>query len=135
MRRRIPLTCAAMALAGCMAEPPSPAPGAATFASLCSTCHGVGGRGDGPVAGDLPVPPADLTTLAARNGGAFPRDAVIAQVYGYPGRYHGAIMPEFGPLFDGVTVTVTTADGARVETPRPARWLKRPLSGPNPSRP
>lgn len=118
MRRRIPLICAAMALAGCMAEPPRPAPGAATFASLCSTCHGAGGRGDGPVAGDLPVPPADLTMLAARNGGAFPRDAVIAQVYGYPGRYHGAMMPAFGPLFDGATVTVTTVDGARVETPR-----------------
>ncbi|SDI69459.1 c-type cytochrome [Lutimaribacter saemankumensis] len=117
MPRHILAICAALALAGCMTEPQRP-PGAKTFASLCSTCHGAGGRGDGPIAGDLPVPPADLTGLAVRNGGAFPRDAVIAKVYGYPGRYHSAIMPEFGPLFDGATVTVTTADGAQVETPR-----------------
>lgn len=136
MRRAIPPICAALALAGCMAEPPGRAPGAESFAGLCSSCHGAGGRGDGPVAGDLPVPPADLTTLAARNGGVFPRDAVIAQVYGYPGRYHAGIMPEFGPLFGGATVTLTTADGAQVETPRAlvqlvdyVQSLQRPRTG------
>jgi mono/diheme cytochrome c family protein len=37
----------------------------------CATCHGMGGRGDGPMADDLKVPPADLTQIAARRGGAF----------------------------------------------------------------
>ena len=118
MNRVIPIICAALALGGCVADAPRATPGQDTFDSLCTTCHGRTGRGDGPIAGDLPVAPADLTMLAARNGGVFPRDRVIAQIYGYPGRYHSAIMPEFGPLFDGATVTVTTADGAQVETPR-----------------
>ncbi len=44
--------------------PPTPASlesGAAVYASNCSTCHGVEGLGDGPEAGFLAAPPADLT--------------------------------------------------------------------------
>jgi mono/diheme cytochrome c family protein len=118
MKRTIAMTAALLAGAACMSEAPRQHPGQDVYGSLCVGCHGAGGQGDGPVAADLPVPPADLTALAAANGGVFPRDAVTAQVYGYPGRYHNALMPEFGPLFGGATVTVTTADGARIETPR-----------------
>src|SRR5581483_12138238 len=35
--------------------------GQAVFATHCATCHGAGARGDGPMAGQLPVRPADLT--------------------------------------------------------------------------
>jgi mono/diheme cytochrome c family protein len=35
--------------------------GAALFAANCTACHGVDGRGDGPAARSLPLPPADLT--------------------------------------------------------------------------
>ncbi len=35
--------------------------GAALYPGHCAACHGVGGRGDGPAAKGLPVPPADLT--------------------------------------------------------------------------
>lgn len=35
--------------------------GAALFPSNCAACHGADGRGDGPLAAKLPVPPADLT--------------------------------------------------------------------------
>jgi copper transport protein len=35
--------------------------GQATFADNCTACHGVGGDGNGPMAKDLKVPPADLT--------------------------------------------------------------------------
>jgi copper transport protein len=35
--------------------------GQATFAENCTGCHGVGGEGNGPMAKDLSVPPADLT--------------------------------------------------------------------------
>ena len=39
----------------------SVASGAALFRTHCATCHGAGGRGDGPGGAGLPRPPADLT--------------------------------------------------------------------------
>ena len=39
----------------------SVASGAGLFRTHCATCHGVGGRGDGPGGAGLPRPPADLT--------------------------------------------------------------------------
>jgi len=35
--------------------------GAALFKTLCASCHGTDGRGDGPAAGALQPPPSDLT--------------------------------------------------------------------------
>ena len=35
--------------------------GATLFARNCAVCHGIGGRGDGPAAASLAIPPADLT--------------------------------------------------------------------------
>jgi mono/diheme cytochrome c family protein len=73
-----------------------------TFEQTCAACHGGGGRGDGPVAPALRSRPADLTTLAQRNDGAFPRDRVRDFVIG-TGRQlaaHGTTeMPVWGPLF------------------------------------
>jgi copper resistance protein D len=46
------------------AEPyaaPSVARGRTLYAENCALCHGAGGRGDGPAAGNLAVRPADLT--------------------------------------------------------------------------
>ncbi len=40
---------------------PSIARGAPLYAENCALCHGAGGRGDGPLAGKLPIRPADLT--------------------------------------------------------------------------
>jgi mono/diheme cytochrome c family protein len=73
-----------------------------TFEQTCAACHGRGGRGDGPVASALRSRPADLTTLAQRNDGAFPRERVRDFVTG-SGRQlaaHGTTeMPVWGPLF------------------------------------
>ena len=38
----------------------------------CLSCHGAGGRGDGPLAQFLTVKPTDLTSLARNNGGQYP---------------------------------------------------------------
>ncbi len=73
-----------------------------SFHAYCATCHGEGGRGDGAVTVELKSKPADLTTLAQRNGDVFPRDRVTATVSG-TGRTvaaHGTTeMPIWGPLF------------------------------------
>ena len=73
-----------------------------SFMFYCAPCHGVKGRGDGPVAPTLKTPPRDLTTLAKFNGGTFPRSAVIAFVdgTGRPVAAHGpSDMPVWGPIF------------------------------------
>jgi mono/diheme cytochrome c family protein len=49
---------------------------------FCASCHGADGAGDGIVADVLRLPPANLTMIAARNGGAFPRDRVYAAIDG-----------------------------------------------------
>ena len=40
----------------------STARGAAHFATHCTNCHGLQGKGDGPLAKNMPVPPVDLLT-------------------------------------------------------------------------
>ena len=52
------------------------------FRIHCATCHGESARGDGPSAKSLKPAPKDLTRLAAKNGGAFPSDAVFATIDG-----------------------------------------------------
>jgi mono/diheme cytochrome c family protein len=56
--------------------------GRAAYERACASCHGVDARGGGPVAPALRTPPSDLTVLAARHGGTFPRDDVVAVVTG-----------------------------------------------------
>jgi mono/diheme cytochrome c family protein len=73
-----------------------------SFSRYCAPCHGSGGRGDGPVAPALRARPSDLTTLAQRSDGAFPRDRVRDFVTGSnrPLAAHGTTeMPVWGPLF------------------------------------
>ncbi len=52
--------------------------GRGQYVRYCASCHGPGGRGNGPVAGQLKQPPADLTSISARRNARFP-DAEIAR--------------------------------------------------------
>jgi len=75
------------------------------FERYCAACHGSDGRGAGPVATALNTPPADLASLARRNGGSFPRDTIVAYVTGTARdvKAHGAEnMPVWGPIFRGL---------------------------------
>jgi len=55
----------------------SPASAKEMFMTYCAVCHGKDAKGDGPAARALNKQPADLTRLAAKNGGnlriAFPK--------------------------------------------------------------
>ncbi|MCE5973716.1 cytochrome c [Sinirhodobacter sp. WL0062] len=91
-------------IAGCLAISPaaaqSPEVGEGLFNQYCSSCHGSGGAGDGPMVEYLTIPSPDLTQLAARNDGAFPMLKVIHIIDGRTGvRGHGGQMPVFGDLF------------------------------------
>lgn len=111
-------------LAACLPPAPPEVPsGAADFATFCAGCHGAGGRGDGPQAAGLPRRPADLTRIAARNGGSFPGTRVMAKIWGYTGGRDGAaVMPAFGPLLGGQLVPYDGGDG--IATPTPIRLVQ-----------
>lgn len=46
--------------------------GALEYKSSCATCHGVSGKGDGPMSARLKERPTDLTRLTRDNRGVFP---------------------------------------------------------------
>jgi mono/diheme cytochrome c family protein len=50
--------------------------GVEAFQSHCALCHGLDGRGFGPLADAMKLTPTDLTRLAARNNGEFPANRV-----------------------------------------------------------
>ena len=75
--------------------------GAPLFARYCASCHGLGGRGDGPTAATLRTRPADLTAIAKRRNGEFPTGEIAKFI---DGRFalpaHGSReMPVWGERF------------------------------------
>jgi mono/diheme cytochrome c family protein len=79
----------------------SPTSGKEMYTEYCAACHGADAKGDGPAAPALKAPPADLTTLAKRSDGKYPRDRVANLLRSGAGvAAHGSSdMPTWGPLF------------------------------------
>src|SRR5262245_8621401 len=80
---------------------PDPAEGRKLYDQHCAVCHGDNGKGDGPLAEDLKVPPADLTEITKRRDGHFP-DVELREII--DGRRHvrghgGSEMPVWGRVF------------------------------------
>ena len=74
--------------------------GARLFKTHCATCHGVNGRGNGPLADQLRRPPPDLTKFTARNGGLFPDERLRRIIDGRDVPSHGdRDMPVWGDVF------------------------------------
>jgi len=86
------------------------------FRQYCASCHGEKGTGNGPMAAYLTVQPADLTRIAERRDGTFPREQVTRIIAGEenpPG--HGTrTMPVWGErLQEGVIGSVRKPAVAR----------------------
>jgi mono/diheme cytochrome c family protein len=79
----------------------SPASGPEMYTTYCAVCHGIDGKGRGPAADALKVPPPDLTMLAKKNGGTYPSDHVRNAIEGdLRLAAHGSKeMPVWGSLF------------------------------------
>jgi len=92
--------------------------GAKFYAENCVSCHGMSGRGNGPLAKELDASPTDLTLLARKNGGNFPRAWALSYIYGHPEqRDLGRVMPQFGGAMANDTVPVEI-NGILTPTPR-----------------
>jgi mono/diheme cytochrome c family protein len=52
------------------------------FRSSCASCHGIDGKGQGPLRDQLKVAPSDLTVLSRKNGGVFPVGAMYEIIDG-----------------------------------------------------
>ena len=83
-------------------EVANPKDGAVIFKQDCAVCHGASAKGDGPAARDLKARPPNLTTLAQRHGGEFPKGYVLDVLHhGVDAPAHGTVeMPVWGPIFD-----------------------------------
>lgn len=94
--------------------------GEALFGFYCATCHGTAATGNGPMSPSLVVAPADLTTLAARNGGVFPTTRVVTRIDGRdPLISHGSMMPVYGDFFEGTDVATKAETGQPIMTSQP----------------
>ena len=56
--------------------------GKAEYQSDCAACHGIDGKGNGPVSKELKTRPTDLTVLAKNNHGVFPYNMVYEMIDG-----------------------------------------------------
>jgi mono/diheme cytochrome c family protein len=81
--------------------------GARLYFNHCAACHGDDGEGTGPVAASMRVTVPNLRTLATRNDGVFPADAVRAYVDGrnIPMAHGNRLMPIWGDVFLGADRT------------------------------
>lgn len=100
-------------VSGASRQDPPAARGQQLFRTHCASCHGAAAHGDGPMAQYLRVAPADLTTIAARNKGVYPAEAVYRAIDGRQTvRAHGdSAMPIWGDAF--APAATTTADRIR----------------------
>jgi len=79
----------------------SPVSGKEMYMAYCAVCHGTDGKGGGPAASALKVPPTDLTVLSKNNGGKYPALKVTSSIRGESATpAHGSKeMPVWGTLF------------------------------------
>ena len=87
-------------------EPPPLLPeeiadGRVDYENNCMNCHGIAGKGDGPWADYMTLPPPDLTAIAERNDGTFPyyRIYTIIEKGRESPEHSFTSMPKWGEMF------------------------------------
>ncbi|HEX7012775.1 MAG TPA: cytochrome c [Steroidobacteraceae bacterium] len=68
------------------------------YERFCASCHGTEGRGDGPVASYFTIEVPDLTLIARRAGGTYPRERIVRIIDGRHilGAHGSRTMPVWG---------------------------------------
>ena len=103
-----------------------PTSGKEMFVEYCAPCHGVDGKGNGPVAAALKQQPTDLTTLTRNNGGMFPTAHIQSVLRsGTANPAHGsAEMPVWGPVFSKMNITNTEQNEMDLRISNLSRYLR-----------
>jgi mono/diheme cytochrome c family protein len=101
-RALVLLLVGSLALSACADREDRHVAGSDLYVQYCAACHGSAGKGDGPLAATLRRPPADLTQIAARNGGKFDESALMSVIDGRRAvAEHGPReMPVWGARFE-----------------------------------
>lgn len=78
------------------------------FRAYCASCHGLDGKGNGPVAPMLKASVPDLTEIAQRNNGKFPAPRIrrIVMGEGMIASHGSREMPVWGPVFHQIEADV-----------------------------
>jgi len=83
--------------------------GRADYHDNCASCHGMSGKGDGPLRSFLVKPPSDLTQITQRNGGKFPQElmweVIDGRWSGDNGSHGSREMPVWGSEFKARAMT------------------------------
>ncbi|MEO8603931.1 MAG: cytochrome c [bacterium] len=112
------------------ADDPGVTHGQMLYTKYCASCHGPGGKGDGPAAAKLTPKPTDLTQIAKQNGGKFPFYETMISIEGrspdgqnedtsLPGNVsaHGpASMPVWGEVFSRQELSKGTSLDLQLQT-------------------
>jgi mono/diheme cytochrome c family protein len=107
------------------------------YGRFCASCHGATGRGDGPVAGSFKVEVPDLTLIARRAHGAYPRDRIEKIIDGRHilGAHGSRTMPVWGEDFSRLEIGNPEAErSTRLIIQRLADYvwlLQKPAANPN----
>ncbi|MEO8051997.1 MAG: c-type cytochrome [Acidobacteriota bacterium] len=94
------------------------------YKTHCASCHGIGAKGNGPMAKSLTVRLSDSTRIAARNGGTFPLmrvERIIAGKELAPIGHGTSDMPVWRPIFSRAE---NDQDRGRVRIDNLARSLR-----------
>jgi mono/diheme cytochrome c family protein len=100
----LPVIVSAFTQIGNQRQPPiRPVHGASIFQTYCAACHGLDGRGNGPVSKALKGEVPDLTRLSQRNDGTFPaidvRNTIMFGADDLLPAHGSKEMPIWGPIF------------------------------------
>jgi mono/diheme cytochrome c family protein len=80
------------------------AAGAEEYTRACASCHGLTGRGDGPLAEYMSIPVPDVTQIRTRNNGVFPMLEVIHPMPIWDDRFEAAVASELGDVGTEIAV-------------------------------
>ena len=98
------------------------------YMRFCSSCHGATARGDGPVAKSFKAEVPDLTLIARRAGGVFPRERIEKIIDGrFSIAAHGSrTMPVWGEDFSRVELGNPDAErGTRLMIQRLTDYVRQ----------